>query len=89
MPKRPTRRFCTSCLIVAEHVLGRGAFEEEEIALRLVLGHRHLAAIQPMRVGDDQALARLAIDLAAIRTTGTSPSAMTSLSTLPGPTDGN
>ena len=34
----------------AEDVLGGIAFEEKEIALRVVLRNRHLAPIQPMRI---------------------------------------
>ncbi len=49
-----------------DDVFRRAALEEKEIALGIVGGLGHLAAVQPMGVGDDQARARLAIDLAEL-----------------------
>src|SRR5579863_2310600 len=51
----------------SEHIFGCIAFEKKEIALGIVLRLGHLAAIELMRVGYDQALPRLAINLAQLR----------------------
>ena len=50
-----------------DHVLGRVALEKKEVALGVVLRLDHLAAIEPMGIGDDQALPRLPMDLAQVR----------------------
>ena len=48
----------------------------------------HLALVDAVGVDDDQALRGLAEDLVR-RTTGTAPEAITSRSTVPGPTEGS